>query len=112
MRKISRMFALTIILGLLTVPMTAVAAYDDDDQPHMQAALEALQQAIFIKPDYGDAFFAMGIVYNELSDVPKTVASYQQAISLKPGHAQTHYNLSLAYLKIGIADKALDEYLV
>lgn len=45
MRKISRMFALTIILGLLTVPITAVAAYDDDDQPHMQAALEALQQA-------------------------------------------------------------------
>jgi hypothetical protein len=45
MRNISRMFALTIILGLLSVPITAVASYDDDDQPHMQAALEALQQA-------------------------------------------------------------------
>jgi hypothetical protein len=45
MRKISRLFALTIILGLLSVPITAVASYDDDDQPHMQAALEALQSA-------------------------------------------------------------------
>jgi hypothetical protein len=45
MRKFSRLFALTIILGLLSVPITAVASYDDDDQPHMQAALEALQQA-------------------------------------------------------------------
>ena len=45
MRKISKLFALTIILGLLSVPITAVASYDDDDQPHMQAALEALQQA-------------------------------------------------------------------
>ena len=45
MRKISKLFALTIILGLLSVPLTAVASYDDDDQPHMQAALEALQQA-------------------------------------------------------------------
>ena len=44
MRKISRLFALTIILGLLSVPITAVASYDDD-QPHMQAALEALQSA-------------------------------------------------------------------
>jgi hypothetical protein len=44
MRKISRLFVLTIILGLLSVPITAVASYDDD-QPHMQAALEALQQA-------------------------------------------------------------------
>jgi len=45
MRKISKLFALTIVLGLLSVPITAVASYDDDDQPHMQAALEALQQA-------------------------------------------------------------------
>lgn len=45
MKKISKLFALTIILGLLSVPITAVASYDDEDQPHMQAALEALQQA-------------------------------------------------------------------
>lgn len=45
MRKLSRLFALTVILGLLSVPITAVASYDDDDQPHMQAALEALQSA-------------------------------------------------------------------
>jgi hypothetical protein len=45
MRKITRLFALTVILGLLSVPITAVASYDDDDQPHMKAALEALQQA-------------------------------------------------------------------
>jgi hypothetical protein len=45
MRKFSRLFALAVILGLLSVPITAVASHDDDDQPHMQAALEALQQA-------------------------------------------------------------------
>lgn len=45
MKKISRLFALTVILGLLSVPITAVASYDDEDQPHMQAALEALQSA-------------------------------------------------------------------
>lgn len=45
MRKVSKLFALTVILGLLSVPLTAVASYDDEDQPHMQAALEALQQA-------------------------------------------------------------------
>lgn len=45
MRKVSRLLALTIVLGLLSVPITAVASYDDDDQPHMQAALEALQSA-------------------------------------------------------------------
>ena len=43
--KRSKLFALTLVLGLLTVPISAVANYEDEDQPHMQAALESLQQA-------------------------------------------------------------------
>ena len=46
MKRISKLFALTIVLGLLSVPITAGTSHgDDEDQPHMQAALEALQQA-------------------------------------------------------------------
>ena len=46
MQKLSKLFALTILLGLLSAPITAVTTHaDDEDQPHMQAALEALQQA-------------------------------------------------------------------
>ncbi len=46
MKKYSKLFALTLILGLLSVPIGAVANNaDDDDQPHMQAALEALRHA-------------------------------------------------------------------
>ena len=46
MQKLSKFFALTIVLGLLSMPITAATSHaDDEDQPHMQAALEALQQA-------------------------------------------------------------------
>lgn len=48
MKRFARMFAFTLVLGLLSVPISAVASYnttDDDDQPHMQAALDALKQA-------------------------------------------------------------------
>lgn len=46
MKTFSKLFALTLILGLLSAPIGAVVNHaDDDDQPHMQAALEALQQA-------------------------------------------------------------------
>jgi F0F1-type ATP synthase epsilon subunit len=49
MRSFSKFFALTVILGLLSVPISAVANHanhaEDEDQPHMQAALEALEQA-------------------------------------------------------------------
>ena len=46
MKNFYKLFALTVILGLLSVPIAAVSNHaDDDDQPHMQAALEALRQA-------------------------------------------------------------------
>src|SRR5947209_13373775 len=45
MRKTSKLFALTLILGLLSIPISAGASYEDEDQPHMQAALDALKQA-------------------------------------------------------------------
>ena len=46
MKRFARMFAFTLVLGLLSVPISAVAGYSyDEDQPHMQAALDALKQA-------------------------------------------------------------------
>jgi hypothetical protein len=47
MKRFARMFAFTLVLGLLSVPISAVAGYntEDEDQPHMQAALDALKQA-------------------------------------------------------------------
>jgi hypothetical protein len=48
MQKMSfKLFAATIILGLLALPITMSASQDKDkdDQPHMEAALAALKQA-------------------------------------------------------------------
>lgn len=48
MRKMSlRFFAGAIMLSLLALPVTMAASQDRDrdEQPHMQAALEALRQA-------------------------------------------------------------------
>ena len=45
MRKVSKLFALAVIMGLFSIPTAVSANMDDDDQPHMQAALDALKQA-------------------------------------------------------------------
>ena len=45
MKRSAKLFAVTLVLGLLSIPISAVANYEDEDQPHMQAALEALKQA-------------------------------------------------------------------
>ncbi len=45
MKKLSKILALAVVLGLFSVPARMAANVDDDDQPHMQAALDALKQA-------------------------------------------------------------------
>lgn len=47
MNTLRRTLALAVILGLFSIPAAIATTQpaDDDDQPHMQAALEALKQA-------------------------------------------------------------------
>lgn len=45
MKTLSKIFALAVMLALFSAPVRMTANVDDDDQPHMQAALEALKQA-------------------------------------------------------------------
>jgi hypothetical protein len=44
-KNITRILAVAVILTLFSLPVTVAASADDDDQPHMQAALDALKQA-------------------------------------------------------------------
>lgn len=46
MRSLARMLALALMVGIFSMPGAFATTQDkDDDQPHMQAALDALKQA-------------------------------------------------------------------
>jgi hypothetical protein len=44
MKTLSRLLLFAMLAGIFSVP-AAVATIDDDDQPHMEAALRALREA-------------------------------------------------------------------
>jgi hypothetical protein len=44
-KLIARSVAVAVMLALFSMPVSLSANADDDDQPHMQAALDALRQA-------------------------------------------------------------------
>jgi hypothetical protein len=44
-KNIARILAVGVILAIFSLPVTVAASADDEDQPHMQAALDALKQA-------------------------------------------------------------------
>jgi hypothetical protein len=44
-KSMARILAVAVVLTLFSLPVGVAASADDDDQPHMQAALDALKQA-------------------------------------------------------------------
>lgn len=44
-KSIARILAVAVILSVFSLPVSVSANADDDAQPHMKAALEALKQA-------------------------------------------------------------------
>lgn len=57
MKTLTKLFAAALLLGLFSMPVARAVNADDDDQPHMQAALKALHEAKehlqAAKPDKG-----------------------------------------------------------
>jgi tetratricopeptide (TPR) repeat protein len=67
-----------------------------------------LDTAVRLDPGLGDAYFELGMVYADLKDFPKAIASFQQAIEAGTGDA--HYRLAQAYQRSGEAMKARKEF--
>ena len=73
-------------------------------------AIEDLNKAIILYPDYSDAFSNRGIVYSKLGMLKNAIESFNQAVALKPNAADGYSNRGVAYAMIGQYDKALDDY--
>jgi tetratricopeptide (TPR) repeat protein len=67
-----------------------------------------LDTAVRLDPGLGDAYFELGMVYADLKDFPKAIASYQKAIDAGSGDA--HYRLAQAYQRSGEPVKARKEF--
>ncbi len=49
-----------------------------------QQAISAYKEAIEIKPDYSDAYYNMGNVYNILKEFQQAISAYKKAIEIEP----------------------------
>ena len=70
-------------------------------------AIEALKQAIRIKPDFANAHYSLGIAYGKSGMNKEAIEAYKQARRIKPDDANVHYNLGTAYGKSGMHKEAL-----
>src|SRR5262249_34711227 len=59
------------------------------------------QQAIALRPGYGEAYNNLGLALVEARRLGEAVVMLQQAVRLRPKAAETHNNLALAHAELG-----------
>ena len=77
------------------------ALWDGHKYTDPQKAIEYLDNAIKLKPDYAEAHRNLGVTYGMLGRYQDAVDAYKQTIKFKPDLAEAHYNLGVIYYKLG-----------
>src|SRR5206468_862534 len=70
----------------------------------------AEQKAIQLKPDYAEAWYALGEALERLDRSPEAAAAYQKALDLKPNYFEAAVDLGSEYFKQKNWDKAIAAY--
>jgi len=70
----------------------------------------AYEHALRINPDYADAHYNLGAVYDTQGKLPEAQAAYEHALRTKPDHAQAQNNLGILLFKQGNRDEAEEHF--
>jgi len=73
-------------------------------------ALEYLDNAIILKPDFYNAYIARAEVCIEFGRYESAIEDYNTAIRLEPNKSYAYVDRGLAYAKIGQQERAIEDY--
>jgi tetratricopeptide (TPR) repeat protein len=73
-------------------------------------AMEHLQQALRIKPNYAEGHQYLGNVFLQEGRIEEAIAQYEQALRIKPDFAEAHNNLGTALHQTVMREEAIEHY--
>ena len=73
-------------------------------------AIHHYRQALYIKPNYAEAYYNLGNALSLKGDFKGATANYFNALKLTPGDVDTHYNLGYTLAKLWQFDRAVYHY--
>ena len=74
------------------------------------AAIDHLQEAVRLRPDYADAYFNLGSVLFQQGKIDQAIAQWQKTLAINPRDAEAHRNVGDALRKQGKVREAISEY--
>ncbi|MGA2442513.1 MAG: tetratricopeptide repeat protein [Tepidisphaeraceae bacterium] len=74
---------------------------------HDDVAIELINRAIRLKPDYADAHCNLGNILKDMGRIDGAIESYRRAIRFKPDCVEAHCNLGAVLKERGLLDEAI-----
>ena len=68
---------------------------------HEEAAIEHLEYALHLRPDYAEAHYNLGIVLGRAGRLPEAISHFKQALRIAPDDPETNYQLGIALGQAG-----------
>ena len=65
------------------------------------AAVDHLQEAVRLRPDYADAYFNLGSVLFQQGRIDQAIAQWQKTLAIRPTDAEAHRSVASALRKQG-----------
>jgi tetratricopeptide (TPR) repeat protein len=84
----------------------AELAYLDYTQGDNEKCMELLRKATALSPEYPEAHFVYGLLYNRQGKYDLAIAQLESVVRSNPKHITAQFQLSIAYRRIGNEDKA------
>ena len=88
----------------------ALALWDEGKYIDPEKAIEYLNNAIRLKPDYADAYYLRGFAYDDLENHQRAIIDYSEAIRLSPDDAIAYNNRGKDYAKLGHNKLAIKDF--
>jgi tetratricopeptide (TPR) repeat protein len=77
---------------------------------HNKQAEKYLRNAVDLSPQWSDAHYELGLLYDDESRTDDAIREYRSAVQLQPGLAKAHYRLARLYQKEGQTQLAQAEF--
>jgi tetratricopeptide (TPR) repeat protein len=88
----------------------AGALWVEEKYSDPKMAVEYLNNALKLQPDYADAYNSRGIAHANLGQYQRAIENFNEAIHLKPDYAMVYNNRGFAYSNLGQYQRAIEDF--